>query len=69
MSDVEQHDLDALRKEIIEMRKDMNDLLDAWKTAQGIVRFVRIMGNFAKWVSGVVAAVVALWLLVRAGVK
>jgi len=69
VSNIEPHEFDSLRKEVIELRKDVRDLVDAWKTAQGIVRFVRILGNFAKWVSGVVAAVVALWVLIKMGFR
>lgn len=69
MKDVEPGEFRALRDEVQEMRKDLKQLLDAWQTAQGAVRFVRILGNITKWIAGVVAAVVALWALLKMGIK
>ena len=69
MSNVEPSEFHALRDEVREMRRDMQELVQAWQTAQGVVRFVRWIGNVTKWIAGVVAAVVALWALLKMGIK
>lgn len=69
MRDIEPHEFDALRKDVIELRKDVRDLVEAWRTAQGIVRVVRTIGNVAKWIAGVVAAMAAFWFILKTGFK
>lgn len=42
-------DLEAVQEELKAVRKELKDLLDAWNTATGVVRFV-------KWLSTLVTA-------------
>ena len=42
-------DLEAMQSELKAVRKELKDLLDAWNTATGVVRFV-------KWLSTLVTA-------------
>lgn len=46
-------DLEAVQAELKAVRKELKDLLDAWNTATGVVRFV-------KWLSTLVAALAVL---------
>ncbi len=46
-------DLEAVRAELKAVRKELKDLLDAWNTATGVVRFV-------KWLSTLVAAIAVI---------
>lgn len=67
MGEVSESEFHELRKEVTLLRKDVKDLVDAWRTAQGIVRVVRLVGGVAKWLAGVVAACAALWAMVKWG--
>ena len=42
-------DLEAMQEDLKAVRKELKDLLDAWNTATGVVRFV-------KWLSTLVTA-------------
>jgi hypothetical protein len=42
-------DLESMQSELKAVRKELKDLLDAWNTATGVVRFV-------KWLSTLVTA-------------
>ena len=46
-----QKELVDLRDEVHALSKEVSGLVDAWKTASGVVAFI-------KWLSGVIAAVV-----------
>lgn len=52
--------LQHLPDEVASLRKDIQDLLEAWKTAVGVVRAV-------KWLGKVSAAVGAIYALFRLG--
>lgn len=48
------NELDNLTKEVHALSKEVSGLVDAWKTASGVVAFV-------KWMSGLTVAVGVLW--------
>jgi hypothetical protein len=52
------HQIHKLRGEVQELSEQVHDLVDAWKTAHGVVRFV-------KWMGGLATAGTALWVLVK----
>lgn len=51
-------ELQELKREVAELRTDVRDLVDAWRTAQGMVRFV-------KWLGGTATAATAIWALIK----
>ncbi len=40
-------DLESMQEELKAVRKELKDLLDAWNTATGMVRFVKWLSTFA----------------------
>lgn len=46
-------DLEAMQEDLKAVRKELKDLLAAWNTATGVVRFV-------KWLSTLVAAIAVI---------
>ena len=52
-------DVDIMKDDVKALRKEIADLIDAWKTANNVLSFV-------KWVSGMGIAVVAFWTLIKA---
>jgi len=53
-------EIQQLREEVAALRGDIQVLLDAWRTAKGVVTFV-------KWLGGVATAVTAMWTLIKVG--
>lgn len=53
-------DLQQLRQEVAELKESVQDLVDAWRTATGVVRFV-------KWLSGMAIAVASVVALFKTG--
>ena len=51
-------DLEAVQSELKAVRKELKDLLEAWNTATGVVRFV-------KWLSTLVAAIAVITAVIR----
>lgn len=49
-----QKEMEDLTKEVHTLSKEVAGLVDAWKTASGVVAFI-------KWLSGIVVAVGILW--------
>jgi len=49
-----QKEMEDLTKEVHTLSKEVAGLVDAWKTASGVVAFI-------KWLSGIVVAVGVLW--------
>lgn len=52
------NELDGLTKEVHALSKEVSGLVDAWKTASGVVAFV-------KWLSGFVAALGIIWTALK----
>lgn len=50
----------ALRREVAELKADVKDLVEAWRTAKGIVALV-------KWVGALATAVTAVWAMFKLG--
>lgn len=69
MSNIDPNEFQTLVREVEGLRGDVKELVDAWKTARGVVRFVRLLGNITKWAAGVVAAVMAVWALIKMGYR
>lgn len=59
---LEHADLYALRNEVSELRADVRELIDAWKTAKGLVRLVKLIGVLA-------VAYTAVWSMLKLGGK
>ena len=53
-------DIARVEAKVDALANKVDDLLTAWNTAQGMVRFVKFLG-------GVASALVAMWALVRFG--
>ncbi len=51
-------ELAAVRSELNALRTDVKDLVAAWKTASGLVKFV-------KWLSSIVAAVTLIYAAIK----
>lgn len=51
-------ELHSLRREVRELSGNVQDLVEAWRTAHGVVRFV-------KWLGGLATAGAALWALIQ----
>jgi ribosomal protein S12 methylthiotransferase accessory factor YcaO len=51
-------DLEAMQAELKAVRKELKDLLEAWNTATGVVRFV-------KWLSTLVAALAVITAAIK----
>lgn len=67
VNDIDPQEFQALRAEMKEMRADIKDLVNAWRTAQGVVRVVRLIGAVAKWLAGVGGSIAALWAILKYG--
>ena len=53
-----QKELAELQRDVKKLSQDVQGLVDAWKTASGVVAFI-------KWLSGIVIAVSVLWAAFR----
>ena len=53
-----QKELTSLKHEVHTLSKEVSGLVDAWRTASGVVAFV-------KWLSGVVVAVGIIWTALK----
>lgn len=51
-------DLEAVQEELKAVRKELKDLLDAWNTATGVVRFV-------KWLSTLLTAFAVIFAAIK----
>lgn len=47
-----------LRREVTELSNNVRDLVEAWRTARGVVRFVKVLG-------GAATGVMAIWALIK----
>jgi hypothetical protein len=60
MTDSNDIQLQRVEHELAALRNDISALLDAWRTAQGLVRFV-------KWAGSLATAATAIYALLRMG--
>jgi len=51
-------DLEAMQSELKAVRQELKDLLDAWNTATGVVRFI-------KWLSTLVTALAVIFAAIK----
>lgn len=54
-------ELQKLQSEVAELRAAVKDLVEAWNTARGMVRFVKWLGGIATAVSAIGVAVKFIW--------
>lgn len=54
------NEFEQLREEVAAMREDIRGLLDAWRTASGVVKAV-------KWVGKLAAALTTIYALIKLG--
>lgn len=54
------NEFEQLREEVAAMREDIRGLLDAWRTAYGVVKAV-------KWVGKLAAALTTIYALIKLG--
>lgn len=52
----------SLRGDVLELSHQVHDLVQAWNTARGMVKFVRVVG-------GIATALAATWALVKFGIS
>ena len=57
MSDEQAHQIDMLRQEVRDLTTQVHDLVDAWNTARGVVKFVKWMGSLATAIAAILALV------------
>jgi nicotinate-nucleotide pyrophosphorylase len=55
-----ENDIKSLSTEVASLKASVSDLVTAWKTANGVVAFV-------KWLAGIATAVIAIVALVKLG--
>ena len=60
VNDLTRNDLARVEAKVDDLATKVDDLLIAWNTARGALRFVKLMGGLA-------AAVAAFWSLVKLG--
>jgi hypothetical protein len=52
----------ALRVEVRDLNAQVRGLVEAWQTAQGVVKFMKLLGSLA-------TAAAAVWVLVRLAIE
>lgn len=55
-AEVTHHEMRQLRNDVRELSNQVHDLVEAWNTARGLVRFVKTIGSIA-------TAGAAIWVL------
>lgn len=55
-AEVSHHEMRQLRNEVRELSQQVHDLVEAWNTARGLVRFVKVLGQLA-------TAGAAIWVI------
>lgn len=55
-------DLEELKVSVAKLTESVNELMDAWNTANGMVRFM-------KWTAAIVAGIFATWQVVKDHIK
>lgn len=59
-TEVSHHEIRQLTAKVDELSRDVRDLVDAWNTARGLLRFVRLLGQLSIAGAGI-WALFALW--------
>lgn len=54
--EINHHEMRQLRAEVRELSQQVHDLVEAWNTARGLVKFVKMIGSIA-------TAGAAIWVL------
>lgn len=57
-----QQEVAALRQEVASLQQGVQGLLEAWRTAQGMVRLI-------KWMGATATAITATWALIKMGFR
>lgn len=57
----ENYELQELSREVKELKAAVKDLVEAWNTARGMVRFIKWMGGIATAATAIAAALKFLW--------
>jgi hypothetical protein len=58
LSDIDVQEIRELQREVAELKLAIRDLVEAWRTAQGVVRLV-------KWMGGTAVSITAVWVLIK----
>jgi hypothetical protein len=53
-------DLARVEKKVDDLALEIRSLVDAWNTARGVVKFVKVIGSIA-------TAMTAMWALIKIG--
>lgn len=54
-------ELAAIRKEVADLKDAVKELVEAWNTARGVVRFVKWLGTIATAASAIGVAAKVIW--------
>ncbi|OOG61433.1 hypothetical protein B0E46_15765 [Rhodanobacter sp. B04] len=57
--EINHHEMRLLRAEVRELSQQVHDLVEAWNTARGMVKFIKLLGSIA-------TAGGAIWLMIQA---
>ena len=57
-----QRELHALRAEVRAVNTQVRGLIEAWQTAQGVVKFMKLLGSLA-------TGAAAVWVLVKLAIE
>lgn len=60
-AEVSHHELRQLRCEVRELSQQVHDLVEAWNTARGVVRFVKTLGSVATAGAAIWALFTLIW--------
>lgn len=60
MTEPNSAEIALLRQEVRELTGQVHDLVEAWNTARGVVKFVKLLGSLA-------TAAAAVWALFKLG--
>ena len=56
-------------QELKAQSKTQLEIITVWNNTKGFVRTISMLGTVAKWIAGVAAAVVAIWMFITHGYK
>ena len=54
-------EVDSLKEDLVEIKRDTSELLSAWKDAKGALKALAWVGSFARWVAAVGGLVVFVY--------